>query len=237
MYPSARQPTIQASKSTTEHRQTLLSHTKHMEEESAVAFHLASSSDLEHVNIPMDDMSVEHTEEDQENISTPSEKKDKRKSKRDDDVDYVAIAKGLSSKEKKLKFSRLISQSAPEKHILCIGVLFTFFGSLTALATPVLMGSMFDAVSSGNDTAPDIEGRPTEVFCAMSPIGCDDEEGLLKTAVSTLFCLALLAAIFAFGKWFSLEVTGIYLYIPPRISHLHILAQQMQTKEKEWLLD
>merc|ERR1719229_79838 len=67
---------------------------------------------------------------------------------------------------------------------------------------------MIDAVSAGENTVPDVEGRPTEIFCALSPIGCKDEIDLLKTAVLTLFIFALLSAGFSFGKWFSLEVAG-----------------------------
>merc|ERR1719229_1924328 len=67
---------------------------------------------------------------------------------------------------------------------------------------------MIDAVSAGENTVPDVEGRPTEIFCALSPIGCKDEISLLKTAVLTLFIFAILSAGFSFGKWFSLEVAG-----------------------------
>ena len=144
-----------------------------MDEKSNVEFHLASSSNANgHVDVNIDMTKDDIAGEDSINISGNGTK---AKHKRDDDVDYVAIAKTLSSKEKKLKFSRLLMQAAPEKHILALGVLFTFFGSITNLATPVLMGSMIDAVSSGEDTAPNVEGRPTEIFCNLSAIGCDDE--------------------------------------------------------------
>ena len=195
-------PSIQSSTTTQEHKVKLLAST--MDEKSNVEFHLASSQHMEDINITINN--DENDIEIEENISGENNI-DKKKAKRDDDVDYVAIARGLSSQEKKLKFSRLIKQSSEEKNILCLGVLFTFCGSITYLATPVLMGSMLDAVSSGNE-APDIEGRPTELFCKVSPIGCNDETGLLKTAVITLFAMSLLSACFSFGKWFSLEVAG-----------------------------
>merc|ERR1719384_2772522 len=117
------------------------------------------------------------------------------------------LQKHYHQKKKKLKFSRLIKQSAPEKHILCLGVLFTFLGSLSYLATPVLIGSMLDAISSGNEI-PDIQNRPTEIFCNLSPSGCDHQKDLLKTAVLVLFVTAAFSAIFSFGKWLALEVAG-----------------------------
>ena len=71
------------------------------------------------------------------------------------------------------------------------------------------MGSMIDAVSSGADTAPEIEGRPTEIFCNLSPIGCADEYSLLKTAVVTLFIFAICSACFSFGKVFCFHFYGL----------------------------
>jgi len=195
-----------------EHKAKLLEEST-MEEKSNVEFHLANSHDLDEVHIDMADEEnaggVEMEDTATTSLSSDNATKDKeKKSKRDDDVDYVAIARGLSSQEKKLKFSRLLKQSAPEKHILCLGVLFTFLGSISYLATPVLMGSMLDAVSSSMDAPPDIEGRPTQIFCDLSPIGCETDKGLLKTAVIALFCISILSAGFAFGKWFALEVAG-----------------------------
>ena len=194
-----RNTSIQSSTTTKneEHKVKLLQDT--MEEKSNIEFHLTN---MDEVNITINDNETESI-----NGDNKDKDKDKKKKTRDDDVDYAAIARGLSSKQKKLRFSRLISQSAPDKHILCIGVLFTFFGSLTSLATPVLMGSMLDAVSAGNEE-PNIEGRPTQIFCNISAIGCDNDQGLLKTAVVTLFVISLFSAVFSFVKWFSLEIAG-----------------------------
>ena len=222
-----RNTSIQSSTTNTninDHKVKLLQDT--MEEKTNVEFHLANSQDLDmdDINITIDNDNNTNNENETESINGENKDKDKKKSVRDDDVDYAAIARGLSSKQKKLRFSRLIKQSAPEKHILCLGVIFTFFGSLSALATPVLMGSMLDAVSSGSD-APSIEGRPTEIFCKVSPIGCDNEEGLLKTAVVTLFILAIFSAIFSFGKWFSLEIAGtIYIFYESNIRWNNVLG-------------
>eukprot|EP01084_Bolivina_argentea_P097581 175419_1 len=116
MDPSPHHTSIQSSNITKEHKEKLL-HSAINENKTNIEFHLASSTDIDNdINITIDKNAEESISGDK--------KPDKKKTKvRDDDVDYVAIARGLSSKEKKLKFSRLIKQSAPEKHILCIGVL------------------------------------------------------------------------------------------------------------------
>jgi len=198
------QPTIQASNTVAkEHKVKLLDETV-MDEKSNIEFHLANSQDLDADdvrNIREDNAAGEDDASTEKDNSTQE-----KRHKRDDDVDYVAIARNLSSKQKKLTFSRLLKQSVPERHLICLGILFTFLGSVSYLATPVLMGSMLDAVSSDNEK-PDIQG-PTAIFCDISPIGCEDDKGLLRTAVVALMLIALFSAVFAFGKWFCLEVAG-----------------------------
>lgn len=98
-----------------------------MDEKSNVEFHLATSSNGASNGDVHIEFSNEKTAGEEESIDI-SGKTEKDKFEREDYVDYVGIAKTLSSTEKKLKFSRLLKQAAPEKKILALGVMFTFFG-------------------------------------------------------------------------------------------------------------
>mmetsp|Transcript_13827 Transcript_13827/g.17042 ORF Transcript_13827/g.17042 Transcript_13827/m.17042 type:complete len:681 (+) Transcript_13827:70-2112(+) len=124
--------------------------------------------------------------------------------KNTDKIDLAEIGRKLSKKQKKASFIRLMKQAKPEWHLVCFGIVFSAFGSVSYLVLPVLMGAIIDSIS----ISPNNLRGPINIFCNLSPFGCDESKHVLQTAVLCLMIIAVFTSIFSFGKWYALEIAG-----------------------------
>lgn len=115
--------------------------------------------------------------------------------------------KSLSLSTRSLNFKRLFLLSWQHKAFLIGGMISTVLSVLTQMVFPILIGIVINALTYDHYQAA-ITG-PMIPICDLSPWNCyENQLHLLHTGVCTVILIGLSSALFAFARWYSLEVVG-----------------------------